>query len=87
MHVYTFCHTNNVDCKIITCSDVCVGIDKLNRFKLRSSYATRSTSPIEEVEVCDYAVHVHTANSCYSILCENPREARRLADDILDHLV
>ena len=87
MHVYTFCHTNNVDCNIKPSSDICVGIDKKHRLKLRSCYATWRTSPIEEVKVYDYAVHVHTANSCYSVLCENPREARRLADDILDHLV
>ena len=87
MHVYTFCHTNNVDCNIKPSSDVCVGIDKKHRLKLRSCYATWRTSPIEEVKVYDYAVHVHTLNSYYSIMCKTTKEARKLADAILDHLV
>ena len=86
MHVYTFRHTDNVDCNIKPGSEVCVGIDKKNRFKLRSCYATWRTSPIEEVKVCNHSVHVNTANSCYSILCDTTREARRLADAILDRL-
>ena len=86
MHVYTFCHTNNVDCNIKPSSDVCVGIDKKHRLKLRSCYATWRTSPIEEVKVYDYAVHVHTANSVYSILAETRTEAAKLADAIIDQL-
>ena len=86
MHVYTFCHTNNVACNIKPSSDVCVGIDKKHRLKLRSCYATWRTSPVKEVKVYDYAVHVHTVNSCYSILCETRTEAAKLADAIIDKL-
>ena len=87
MHVYTFCHTNNVDCNIKPSSDVCVGIDKKRRLKLRSCYATWRTSPIKEVTAYGYVVRVITTNSIYSIVCTSVEEAHMLAEAIRDHLV
>ena len=91
MHVYTFCGTNNVNCNIRTNSEICVGIDKKNRLKIRSCYATWRTSPIEEVVVYEDMfsdiVYVYTTNSSYSIACSSIKEAHMLADAIRDHLV
>lgn len=87
MHVYTFGHTNNADCNIMNGSDICVSVDKEHHLKLRSCYTTWITSKIESVKVNTYIVRVYTANSSYSIMCKNNKDARNLAEAILDHLV
>lgn len=86
MHVYTFSSTNNVSCNIKPYSEVCVGIDKKHRLKLRSCYATWRTSPVESVVVTGYTVHVNTLNSRYSLMCASHSEADKLADAIRDQL-
>ena len=89
MHVYTFYGTNNVDCNIRPNSDICIGIDKKNRLKLRSCYATWRTSPIKEVKIFDIlikVVHIYTTNSTYSIICNSNKEAIRLAKAIQEHI-
>ena len=87
MHVYTFCHTNNVACNIQPKSDVCVAIDKHHRLKLRSCYATWRTSPVKEVIAYGYVVRIITLNnSIYSLVCASVEEAHELAEAIQDKL-
>ena len=91
MHVYTFYGTDNAACNIRPNSDICISIDKKQRLKLRSCYATWRTSPIKEIKVFDdmlsKIIHIYTANSTYSIMCSSFKEARMLADTIREHLV
>ena len=86
MHVYTFGGTNNVNCDIMTGSDICVSVDKEKHLKLRSCYTTWITSQIESVKTHTYMVRVYTSNSRYSIMCKNNKDARNLAEAILDQL-
>ena len=86
MHVYTFGNTNNAKCNIMTGSDICVSVDKEKHLKLRSCYTTWITSQIQSVKTNTYMVRVYTTNSSYSIMCKNNRDARNLAEAIMDQI-
>ena len=86
MHVYTFGNTNNAKCNIMKGSDICVSVDKDKHLKLRSCYTTCITSKIESVKVNTYMVRVYTANSSYSIMCKNNKDAHSLAEAIIDQI-
>ena len=86
MPVYTFCHTNNIDCNINPGSDICVSVDREKHLKLRSCCTTWITSQIQSVKTNTYIVRVYTTNSNYSIMCKNNKEAHELAEAILDQI-